>query len=38
MFLTNFWYKYPELAEKETKMITLLKNIDSLNKWDYIIQ
>ena len=38
MFLTNFWYKYPELAKKEIWILTLLKDMDGLLKWDYIIE
>lgn len=38
MFLINFWFKYPELAEKETRILTILQEHDNLLKWDYIIQ
>ncbi len=38
MFLTNFWLKYPELAEKETRILTILQEHDNLSEWDYVIQ
>lgn len=37
MFLTNFWFKYPELAEKETKLFIITWDDREIPKWNYII-
>jgi len=38
MFLTNFGLKYPKLAEKETRVVTILSDKEKIDKWEYVIQ
>ena len=37
MYLINFWVKYPELAKKETRIITILSDKEKIPKWEYAI-
>jgi len=38
MYLTNFGFKYPDLAKEETRVVTILSDDEEIQKWEYHIQ